>query len=135
MQVPRLSPWVIAHWGQRVSEPEVKFFFLVLFLLGWLAAAAKSEAVLPAYLIGLVTAGVFVRERGLLHRVRTVAFAALTPFFFLKAGLLVSLPAVLASFGLIVAFLGIKVATKCMGVWPALAHSRFGSARPTIQRC
>ena len=39
----------------------------------------------------------------------TVAFAALTPFYFLKAGLLVSLLAVAAGFGLIVAFLGLKV--------------------------
>jgi Kef-type K+ transport system membrane component KefB len=123
--LPKVAPWVITNWGQRVSEPEVKFFFLVLFLLGWLATSANSEAVLPAYLIGLVTAGVFVRERALLHRVRTVAFATLTPFFFLKAGLLVSLPAVLAGFGLIVAFLAVKVATKCIGVWPVTRAFRI----------
>ena len=116
--LPKVAPWVIAKWGKRVSEPEVKFFLLVLFLLGGLATSAKSEAVLPAYLIGLVTAGAFVSERALLHRMRTVAFALLTPFFFIKAGLFVLLPAVLAGFGIITAFLAVKVATKFAGVWP-----------------
>jgi Kef-type K+ transport system membrane component KefB len=49
---------------------------------------------------------------------RTITFAALTPFYFIKAGMLVSVPAVLAGFGLIVAFLAIKMATKFIGVWP-----------------
>jgi len=124
--LPKVAPWVITNWGNRVSEPEVKFFFLVLFLLGWLATSAKSEAVLPAYLIGMVTGGVFVREPALIHRLRTVAFATLTPFFFLKAGLFVSLPAVLASFGLIVAFLGVKMAAKFLGVWPLSYVFRMG---------
>jgi Kef-type K+ transport system membrane component KefB len=117
--LPKVTPWVIARWGNRTSEPEVKFFLLVLFVLGWLATSAKSEAVLPAYLVGLVTAGAFVKDRALLHRMRTMAFAVLTPFYFLKAGLFVSLPAVAASFGLTLAFLGVKVASKFMGVGPA----------------
>jgi Kef-type K+ transport system membrane component KefB len=116
--LPKVAPWVIANWGRRISEPEVKFFFLILFVLGWLATSAKSEAVLPAYLIGLVAAGFFVAERAMLHRMRTLAFAALTPFYFLKAGSLVSLPAILDGFGLIGAFLGVKVGAKFLGVWP-----------------
>jgi Kef-type K+ transport system membrane component KefB len=124
--LPKVAPWVIRNWGQRVSEPEVKFFFLILFVLGWLATSARSEAVLPAYLIGLVTAGVFVHERALLHRMRTVAFAALTPFYFLKAGLFVSLPAIAAGIGLIAAFLAIKVGAKFIGVWPVSRAFRLG---------
>jgi Kef-type K+ transport system membrane component KefB len=69
-----------------VSEPEVKFLFLVLLLLGGLAQVAKSEAVLPAYLVGLVIAGVFVRDRILMERMRTIAFTLLTPMYFIKAG-------------------------------------------------
>ncbi len=124
--LPKVAPWVIRNWGQRVSEPEVKFFFLILFVLGWLATSARSEAVLPAYLIGLVTAGVFVHERALLHRMRTVAFAALTPFYFLKAGLFVSLPAIAAGIGLIAAFLAVKVGAKFIGVWPVSRAFRLG---------
>ena len=116
--VPWLLGWFLRHLSGRVSEPEIKFLFLVLFALGGLAAAAGSEAVLPAYLIGLGVAGVFVRDRVLVHRMRATAFSLLTPFYFLKAGLLVSLTAVVAGAGLIAAFLLVKLGAKVAGVWP-----------------
>jgi Kef-type K+ transport system membrane component KefB len=119
--------WVISHWGSRVSEPEVKFIFLVLFFLGGLSTTAKSEAVLPAYLVGLVIAGVFVRDRVLVERMRSIAFAMLTPFFFIKAGTYISLPALVAGFGLIVLLLGIKLLTKIIGVWPLTRAFRLPS--------
>lgn len=117
-KLPTITRWVIANWGGRVSEPEVKFIFLVLALLGGLASMAKSEAVLPAYLVGLIVAGVFVHDKVLVHRMRAIAFTMLTPFFFIKAGTLVALPALVAGFGLIVLLLGIKMATKFVGVRP-----------------
>ncbi|MBI4318368.1 MAG: cation:proton antiporter [Chloroflexi bacterium] len=117
-QLPRLTRYVLVTWGGKVSEPEVKFLFLTLFVLGGLANTAKSEAVLPAYLVGLVVAGVFVHDKVLVHRMRAIAFTMLTPFYFLKAGLYVSLPAVVAAAGLILVLLGVKVGTKVVGVWP-----------------
>ena len=98
--VPRLARMLVARVPGRVSEPEIKFLFLVLMALGGLAQLAGSEAVLPAYLIGLAVAGVFVADRVLVHRMRATAFSLLTPFYFLKAGSLVSLPAILAGAGL-----------------------------------
>jgi Kef-type K+ transport system membrane component KefB len=123
-QLPRLTRLLIRRVGHRVSEPEVKFVFLVLFLLGGLAKLAQSEAVLPAYLVGLVIAGVFVRDRVLMERMRTIAFTMLTPFYFLKAGLYVSLPAVAGGALLILAFFSVKMLSKIIGIWP-LTH-RFG---------
>lgn len=117
-QLPRAMRWVLDKWGGRVSEPEVKFLLVVLFALGGLANAAKSEAVLPAYLVGLVVAGVFLHNRLLVQRIRSIAFSLLTPFFFLKAGLYISLPAVVAATGLVLALLAVKVAAKSVGVWP-----------------
>jgi Kef-type K+ transport system membrane component KefB len=114
----RVTGWLLANYGQRVSEPEIKFLFLVLFLLGGFATAAKSEAVLPAYLVGLVIAGTFLRDRTLATRMRSIAFSLLTPFYFLKAGLYVALPAVVAGFGLIVLLLVLKMVTKFCSVWP-----------------
>ena len=113
-----ITRWVIARFGGRVSEMEVKFLFLLLFFLGGLATIAKSEAVLPAYLVGLIIAGVFSHDKVLIYRMRTIAFALLTPFFFIKAGTLVSLPALLAGGLLIIVLLGVKVTTKFIGVWP-----------------
>jgi len=102
----------------RVSEPEVKFIFFVLFFLGGLATMAKSEAVLPAYLIGLVVAGVFLRDKTLVHRMRSIAFAMFTPFYFIKAGLYVSLPALWPALAIVGGLLLLKMATKTIGVWP-----------------
>ena len=118
--MPRWTKFIIVKLGAtRVSEPEVKFIFLVLFFLGGLASTAKSEAVLPAYLVGLVVAGVFLRDKTLVHRMRSIAFTIFTPFYFIKAGLFVSLPALWASLGIIAVLLGLKMATKFVGVWPS----------------
>lgn len=116
--VPRVTRLLVRRVPDRVSEPEIKFLFLVLFLLGGLAQVAGSEAVLPAYLIGLAVAGVFVADRVLVHRMRATAFSLLTPFYFLKAGSLVSLPAIAAGAGLIALLLVVKVGAKVIGVWP-----------------
>jgi Kef-type K+ transport system membrane component KefB len=117
--MPKWTQSIITRFGAtRVSEPEVKFIFFVLFLLGGLATAAKGEAVLPAYLIGLVVAGVFLRDKTLVHRMRSIAFAVFTPFYFIKAGLYVSLPALWTGLLLIGAFLILKMATKIVGVFP-----------------
>ena len=117
--MPRWTQFIITRLGAtRVSEPEVKFIFLVLFFLGGLASTAKSEAVLPAYLVGLVVAGGFLRDKTLVHRMRSIAFTMFTPFYFIKAGLFVSLPALGASLGVIAVLLGLKLGTKFLGVWP-----------------
>jgi Kef-type K+ transport system membrane component KefB len=117
--MPTWTRFIITKLGAtRVSEPEVKFIFLVLFFLGGLASSAKSEAVLPAYLVGLVVAGVFLRDKTLVHRMRTIAFTIFTPFYFIKAGLYVSLPAMWAAIGIIMVLLTLKIVTKFIGVWP-----------------
>src|SRR6267143_5703529 len=108
--MPAWTKGIITRFGAtRVSEPEVKFIFFILFFLGGLATAAKSEAVLPAYLIGLVVAGVFLRNKTLVHRMRSIAFAIFTPFYFIKAGLFVSLPALSAAVGVIAVLLLLKL--------------------------
>ena len=124
--LPAVTRWFFAEVGSRISEPETKFILMILFGLGALATAAQSEAVLPAYLVGMVLAPLFLANRILAQRMRVIAFAVLTPFYFLKAGVLVSLRAVLASAVLIGVFLFVKMAAKFLGVWP-LAHAfRFG---------
>jgi Kef-type K+ transport system membrane component KefB len=115
---PRLLRLLIARVNGRVSEPEVKLVFVLLLGLGGLAQVAGSEAVLPAYLLGLALAGVFVADRILVNRMRATAFSLLTPFYFLKAGSLVSVPAIAAGAGLIAIFLAAKLSAKAIGVWP-----------------
>jgi len=118
---PRLLRLAIKHFGHRVSEPEIKLLLVVLFGLGGLATQAGSEAVLPAYVAGLVIAGVFLHDRVLMDRLRSIAFALLTPFFFLRAGTLISAPALVTGAGVIGALLLVKLAAKLIGVWPVAA--------------
>jgi Kef-type K+ transport system membrane component KefB len=123
--LPRFTPWFFKRVGRRVSEPQIKFVLLVLFLLGGLANFARSEAVLPAYLIGLVLAPVFLADRELMHRTRVIAFTVLTPFYFLKAGSLVRADVLVASAGLILVYLAVKLVTKFFGILPLTRFFRF----------
>jgi len=117
--MPRWTQSIITRLGAtQVSEPEVKFILFVLFFLGGLATTAKSEAVLPAYLLGLVVAGVFLRDKTLVRRMRSIAFAIFTPFYFIKAGLYVSLPALWTGLLVISVLLALKMITKIAGVFP-----------------
>lgn len=125
--LPRFSPWFFAKVGRRVSEPETKFVSLVLLGLGGLASVAGSEAVLPAYLVGMALAPAFLADPELPHRMRIIAFTILTPFYFLKAGSLVDFHAVLSTAGLIAVFLSIKMATKFVGILPLTKAFHFGA--------
>jgi len=54
----------------------------------------------------------------LIRRLRTLTFGLLTPFYFIRAGSFVSIPALIAAPAAFVFFLAIKVATKIVGVYP-----------------
>ncbi len=123
--LPKLVPWFFRVVGSRVSEPETKLVLLILFLLGGLANLAQSEAVLPAYLVGMVLAPFFLRERILAQRMRVMAFTLLTPFYFLKAGSLVKLGTIASAIGTIALLLGLKMATKFIAIWPLTRKFRF----------
>ena len=123
------TAWYFGKVGNRVSEPEVKFILFLLFVLGGLATAARSEAVLPAYLIGLVMARQFLHNRILMHRMRAIAFSMLTPFYFIKAGSYVSFKALVAGLGLIAGFFLLKMITKVCGVLPFTLTFGFGKQR------
>jgi Kef-type K+ transport system membrane component KefB len=123
--LPRFAPWFFSRVGNRISEPETKFVLLVLFFLGGIGNLAKSEAVLPAYLVGMILAPYFLAERVLAQRMRVMAFTLLTPFHFLKAGFLVRFQTVLAGIGLIAVLLAAKMATKALGIWPLTRIFRF----------
>jgi Kef-type K+ transport system membrane component KefB len=124
--LPKFTPWFFRKVGSRISEPETKFIFLLLFALGGFAVMAKSEAVLPAYLVGMVLAPFFLENRTLSQRMRVTAFTMLTPFYFLKAGSLVKLSAMWNSAFLILIFLFVKMAAKFAGVWPMTRVFKFG---------
>jgi Kef-type K+ transport system membrane component KefB len=117
--MPRLQPWFFPRYGGRVIEPEIKGAFAALFVLMYFAERAESHAVLPAFILGLAVAKILQANREQQRRFRVVAFALLTPFFFIKSGMNVSLKAVGANLGLMFGLLGVKLLLKGVGVYPA----------------
>jgi len=116
--LPFVTPRFFARYGNRPSELETKFLLLCLLGMGALATWADSEAVLPAYLIGMVLAGTVGKDQNLVRRLRTLTFGLLTPFYFIRAGSFVSIPALIAAPFAFIFFLIVKVASKIVGVYP-----------------
>ncbi|HEY1401459.1 MAG TPA: cation:proton antiporter [Terriglobales bacterium] len=116
--LPWVTPRFFRLYGNRPSELEAKFLLLFLLGMGALATWADSEAVLPAYLIGMVLAGTVGKNHALIRRLRTLTFGLLTPFYFIRAGSFVSIPDLVAAPAAFVLFLLVKVGTKIVGVYP-----------------
>jgi Kef-type K+ transport system membrane component KefB len=116
--VPRISPWFFRRYGERVTEPEIKLIFATLFIMMLVGEIGQSHAVLPAFIFGLAMARFLATHKNQLRRLRVVSFALLTPFFFLKSGMSVSLSSVAANLGLLAILLALKLAAKFIGVFP-----------------
>jgi glutathione-regulated potassium-efflux system ancillary protein KefC len=116
--LPWVTPRFFRLYGNRPSELEAKFLLLCLLGMGALATWADSEAVLPAYLIGMVLAGTVGKNHALIRRLRTLTFGLLTPFYFIRAGSFVSITDLVAAPAAFVLFLLVKVGTKIVGVYP-----------------
>jgi Kef-type K+ transport system membrane component KefB len=121
--LPKLAPWFFGRYGDRIIEPEIKLVFLCLFVLMVVADAAKGHAVLPAFVLGLVMSRHYQQHHTEQERLRVVAFAFLTPFFFLRGGLNVSLGAVFANLGLLALLFGAKMLPKLGLVLPLARRS------------
>ena len=123
--LPFVTPRFFRKYGGRVSELETKYILLALFGLGGLALWADSEPVLPAYVIGMVLAGTVGKDHLLIRRLRTLTFGLLTPFYFIRAGSFVSVPALIgAPLAFTVLFFA-KMITKIVGVFPAVKTLRY----------
>jgi Kef-type K+ transport system membrane component KefB len=118
--LPFVTPRFFRRYGGRVSELETKFILLALFGMGGLAAWADSEPVLPAYIIGMVLAGTVGKDHVLIRRLRTLTFGFLTPFYFIRAGSFVSVPALVAAPSAFVILFVAKMVTKMAGVFPSV---------------
>ena len=123
--LPFLTPRFFRRYGGRVSELEAKFILLALFALGGLAVWAGSEAVLPAYVIGMVLAGTVGKDHLLIRRLRTLTFGLLTPFYFIRAGSFVSVPALVAAPMVFTVLFFAKMISKMAGVFPAVKAFRY----------
>ena len=122
--LPFLTPVLVGWFGDKASEFRTKWVLLLLFGLGSLAIWAGSEAVLPAYVAGMVLAGSIGTDHGYVRRFRTLTIGLLTPFYFIRAGSLVRLPALLAAPLAFFVLLGGKVLSKIFGLFPVVSRFR-----------
>jgi glutathione-regulated potassium-efflux system ancillary protein KefC len=118
--LPFVTRWFFERYGGRVSELETKYLLFLLFGLGGVAVWSGSEAVLPAYIIGMVLAGSVGKDHFLIRRLRTLTFGMLTPFYFIRAGSFVSLPVLIAAPLVFVALLFAKTGSKLVGLLPTI---------------
>jgi len=120
----------------KVIEPEIKYIFLLLLVFIYFAKLGDGHAVLPAFLLGLLMSRHFTESsttKELRNRLRTVAYAVITPLFFIVGGLKVSFPQVASVFGLFLVLFALKMATKFVGVYfLAKRYLRHGEIYTTL---
>jgi Kef-type K+ transport system membrane component KefB len=123
--LPFLTPKFFKHYGGRVSELEAKYILFLLFAMGGLAVWSGSEAVLPAYIIGMVLAGTVGKDHILIRRLRTLTFGLLTPFYFIRAGSFVSVSALIAAPLVFVTLFFAKMISKMAGLFPTIRAFKY----------
>ncbi len=120
----------------KVIEPEIKYIFLLLLVFIYFANLGDGHAVLPAFLLGLLMSRHFTESsttKELRNRLRTVAYAVITPLFFIVGGIKVSFPQIASVFGLFLVLFALKMATKFVGVYfLARRYLRHGEMYTTL---
>jgi len=104
----------------KVVEPEIKYLFLLLLIFMYFANLGNGQAVLPAFVLGLLMSKHFTetsKTKEVRNRLRTVAYAIITPVFFIVGGLNMSVPLILGAITLFIALFAIKIIMKFIGVF------------------
>lgn len=125
--LPHMSRWLTKIYGNRTAAIRTKWVIFILFGLGALALWAGSEAVLPAYLAGIVLAEFSSADTFWVRRLRTLTVGFLTPFYFIRAGTFVSLRALVSAPAVFLLLLAGKVVSKIFGLYPVIGQFRSRS--------
>jgi len=122
--LPFVTARITKLYAGRTAAVRTKWVLLVLFGLGALALWSGSEAVLPAYIAGMALAGAASQDHHWVRRLRTLTIGFLTPFYFIRAGSLVSIPAILSAPLVFLLLFGGKVFSKIFGLCPVIGRFR-----------
>jgi Kef-type K+ transport system membrane component KefB len=128
---PSITSFLTRTYGFKTAAIRTKWILFLLFGLGSLALWSGSEAVLPAYIIGVVLAGIISKDNFFIRRIRTLTIGFLTPFYFLRAGVLVSIPAVISAPVIFIVLLAGKVLSKIFGLYPIIKHFKKNNKKET----
>jgi len=119
--LPSLTNFLIKHFAYKTAAIRTKWILFILLSMGVLAMWSGSEPVLPAYIIGMVLARTIENDNFFVRRLRTMTIGLLTPIYFLRAGALVSLPAILGSFLVFLLLFCGKIIFKVFGLYPVIS--------------
>lgn len=119
-----MTDFIVRHFAHKTAAIRAKWVLFLLLSMGVLALWSGSEPVLPAYVFGMVLAKTMEEDGHFVRRLRTLTIGFLTPLYFLRAGALVSIPAMIAAPFIFVVLIGGKVATKIFGLYPAIYRFR-----------
>jgi Kef-type K+ transport system membrane component KefB len=109
-----------ATFRNKVVESEIKYLFVLLLTLIFFANLGGGHAVLPAFVLGLCMARYFGKDSEhhvVIKRLRTVAYALVTPIFFIVGGMRISFSMIAAGFALFLLFFALKISAKFLGVY------------------
>nr|WP_235276703.1 cation:proton antiporter [Methylacidiphilum kamchatkense] len=122
--LPKITPVFLKYYANKPSELEIKYLLFFLFTLGGIAVWAGSEAVLPAYIIGMTLAGSIEQHHDFIKRLRTVTLGMLTPFYFIRAGSFVDLTELTKSFLPVFLFFILQQLSKFISIFPFLVKRK-----------
>lgn len=104
----------------KVIEPEIKFILLLLLILIFFAKLGEGQAVLPAFVMGMLMSKLLAEHKAaalVKKRIRTVAYAFITPIFFIAGGLRISFTMIYSAFALFAILFLLKIISKFAGVY------------------
>jgi glutathione-regulated potassium-efflux system ancillary protein KefC len=122
--LPLLTPHLMDRYANRTAAFRTKWVLFILFGLGALSLWAGSEAVLPAYIAGMVLATTLGGDHLFVRRLRTLTIGFLTPIYFIRAGSFVSIPALVAAPLVFLFLFAGKIGAKMFGLFPVVARFR-----------
>lgn len=122
--LPWITNFLIKHFAYKTAAIRAKWILFVLLSMGVLSLWSGSEPVLPAYIIGMLLAKTMEKDGHFVRRLRTLTVGFLTPLYFLRAGALVSIPALVAAPVIFIVLFAGKVVSKIFGLYPVIRNFR-----------
>ncbi len=119
-----ITDYLIKRFAYKTAAIRAKWVLLILLAMGVLALWSGSEPVLPAYVFGMILAKTMEIDGHFVRRLRTLTVGFLTPLYFLRAGALVSITALVAAPAIFLMLFSGKVITKIFGLYPAIHRFR-----------
>lgn len=97
------------------GEVKIQYVLLLLVLLLFLASIGGSQAILPAFILGVLLSKYFREDNkstALANHLKIIAFSIVNPIFFIVAGIRLSVPLVIPILAILILVLGVRLASK-----------------------